>query len=432
MERRATRQPGTRFAIAAVMLILILTGWPRPADAYSVLSHEANVDALWDSSIKPLLHQRFSLATAAEIQHARAVAYGGSVIQDLGYYPFGNHFFSNLVHYVRSGDFVEALIHDAADLDEYAFALGALAHYAADNLGHPVAVNRAVPMMYPKLKQKYGDDVTYAESPASHILVEFSFDVLQVAAGSYAPAAYHHFLCFEVSKPLLERSFLETYGLKMQDVFFDEDLTIGTYRYAVSQAIPHMTDVAWREKHDAIDKAAPGAQRQQFVFILTRQEYEKTFGARYKRPNLIIRILAFLYRLVPRIGPFRVLSFKSPTPEAEKLFLDSFQQTRDRFRQSLDSLKAGHLTLPNTDFDTGKPTRRGEYGLADDTYDELLDKLAGRAFADVPDTLRANMIRYYEAPARTPPRTRKERKRAERTGRETTALSAASTTSPSR
>jgi hypothetical protein len=432
MERRATLQPGTRFAIAAVMLILILTGWPRPADAYSVLSHEANVDALWDSSIKPLLHQRFPRATADEIQHARAFAYGGSVIQDLGYYPFGNHFFSNLVHYVRSGDFVEALIHDAADLDEYAFALGALAHYAADNLGHPVAVNRAVPMMYPKLKQKYGDEVTYAESPASHILVEFSFDVLQVAAGSYAPEAYHDFIGFEVSKPLLERAFLETYGLKMQDVFFDEDLTIGTYRYAVSQAIPRMTDVAWREKHDAIDKAAPGAQRQQFVFNLTRQEYEKTFGARYKRPNLLIRILAFLYRLVPRIGPFRVLSFKSPTPEAEKLFLDSFQQTRDRFRQSLDSLKAGHLTLPNTDFDTGKPTRRGEYGLADDTYDELLDKLAGRAFADVPDTLRVNMIRYYEVPARTPPRTRKERKRAERTGRETTALSAASTTSPSR
>lgn len=431
------RQPCTRFAIAAIMThlilaILILAGWPRPAHAYSVLSHEANIDALWDSSIKPLLHQRFPLATADEIQHARAFAYGGSVIQDLGYYPFGNHFFSNLVHYVRSGDFVEALIHDAADLDEYAFALGALAHYAADNLGHPMAVNRAVPMMYPKLKEKYGNEVTYAESPASHILVEFSFDVLQVAAGSYAPEAYHDFIGFEVSKALLDRAFFETYGLKMQDVFLDEDLTIGTYRYAISQAIPHMTDVAWRQKHDAIDKVAPGAQRKQFVFNLSRQEYEKKYGARYKKPNLMVRILAFLYRLVPRIGPFRVLSFKSPTPEAEKLFLDSFQQARDRFHQSLDALKAGHLTLPNTDFDTGKPTRRGEYGLADETYDELLDKLAGRRFADVPDLLRANMIGYYGTPDQPPPRTRKERKRGERTRSEVTALSGAATTSPRR
>jgi zinc dependent phospholipase C len=404
----------------------------RPVSAYSVLSHEANIDALWDSSIKPLLHQQFPLATTDDIQHARAFAYGGSVIQDLGYYPFGSHFFSNLVHYVRSGDFVEALIHDAGDIDEYAFALGALAHYAADNLGHPIAVNRAVPMMYPELKKKYGDEVRYADSPASHILVEFSFDVLQVAAGSYAPEKYHDFIGFEVSKTLLERAFFETYGLKMEDVFLDEDLTIGTYRYAVSQAIPHMTDVAWRQKHDAIDKAAPGARRQQFVFNLSRQEYEKQYGARYRKPNLMVRILAFLYRLVPRIGPFRVLSFKSPTPQAEKLFLDSFQEARDRFKQSLDALMAGRMTLANTDFDTGKPTRRGEYGLADETYDDLLDKLAGRRFADVSSTLRTNLIGYYDTPEGAPPRSRKERKRAERTHRELIALAAASTTSSRR
>jgi hypothetical protein len=423
----------SRKAIAAAVVALVLMCLTPPASAYSVLSHEANIDALWDSSIKPLLHQRFPLATADDIQHARAYAYGGSVIQDLGYYPFGNHFFSNLVHYVRTGDFVEALLHDAGDLEEYAFALGALAHYAADNLGHPVAVNRAVPMMYPKLKQQYGDNVTYAESPKSHILVEFSFDVLQVAAGSYAPEAYHDFIGFEVSKELLDRAFLETYGLKVHDLFFDEDLTIGTYRYAVSQAIPQMTNVAWQQKHDLVDKAAPGATRQQFVFNLKRQEYEKQFGTRYKKPNLLIRVLAFLYRLVPRFGPFRVLTFKPPTPEAEKLFLDSFQQARDRFHQSLDALAAGHLTLPNTDFDTGKPTMRGEYALADTTYDELLDKLADRKFADVPDALRANMVRYFAAPAPTPgPQGRKARKRAERTRREAAALNAVSTTSSPR
>jgi len=411
-----------RRTMTAAALAVALTAIAPSASAYSVLSHEANIDALWDSSIKPLLHQKFPLATPDDLQHARAYAYGGSVIQDLGYYPFGNHLFSNLVHYVRSGDFVEALLHDAGDLEEYAFALGALAHYAADNLGHPIAVNRAVPMMYPKLKQKYGDTVTYAESPKSHVLVEFSFDVLQVAAGSYAPEAYHDFIGFEVSKQLLDRAFLETYGLKVHDLFFDEDLTIGTYRYAVSQAIPQMTDVAWRQKHDLIDKAAPGATRQQFVFNLKRQDYEKQFGARYKKPNVLIRVLAFLYHLVPKFGPFRVLSFKPPTPEAEKLFVDSFQQARDRFHQSLDALAAGHLTLANTDFDTGKPTRRGEYALADETYDQLLDKLSDRKFADVPPALRENMSRYYASADPPAPQGRKARKRAERTQREVAAL----------
>src|SRR4029077_16654623 len=131
-----------------------------PARAYSVLAHESNVDALWDTAIRPLLRHRFPRATPDELTAARAYAYGGSVIQDLGYYPFGNHFFSNLTHYVKSGDFVEAMIREARDVNEFAFALGALAHYTADNTGHPEAVNRAVPLMFPKLHEKYGQRVT--------------------------------------------------------------------------------------------------------------------------------------------------------------------------------------------------------------------------------------------------------------------------------
>ena len=88
--------------------------------------------------IQPLLAKQFPRATREDsCKQARAFAYGGSVIQDLGYYPFGSHFFSNLLHYVRTGDFVEAMIREARDVNEYAFALGALAHYAADNAGHP-------------------------------------------------------------------------------------------------------------------------------------------------------------------------------------------------------------------------------------------------------------------------------------------------------
>src|SRR5436190_19967458 len=94
---------------------------PAPASAYSVLAHEAAIDVVWDGAIRPLLLRRFPRTSGDDLLRARSYAYGGSVIQDLGYYPFGNKFFSNLLHYVRSGDFVETLIHDARDLDEYAF-----------------------------------------------------------------------------------------------------------------------------------------------------------------------------------------------------------------------------------------------------------------------------------------------------------------------
>ena len=368
---------------------------PRAATAYSVLAHEANVDALWDSAIAPMLRARFPSATPEQILAARAYAYGGCVIQDLGYYPFGSRFFSNLLHYVRTGDFIEALLRDAQDIDEYAFALGALGHYAADTDGHPMATNPAVALMYPKLRKQFGNRVTYAQSPKSHVMVEFSFDVVQVAAAAYAPEAYHSFIGFQVAKPLLERAFIETYGLQMKDVFFKEDLAIGTYRHAIGTTIPEMTKVAWGKKRDEIRKVIPGARKKTFVFNLKRRQYDKEFGADYEKPHGFARFLGFIYRLIPKVGPFRAFSFSVPTPEAERLFLDSFTTTRERYRQSLAALSATHLDLANTDFDTGQPTARGEYSLADETYDELLGKLADGAFANVSPSLRSNLVAYY-------------------------------------
>jgi hypothetical protein len=368
---------------------------PRPAAAYSVLAHEANIDALWDSTIKGMLHARFPDATPEAVIGARAYAYGGCVIQDLGYYPFGSRFFSNLLHYVRTGDFVEALIRDAQDLDEYAFALGALGHYVADNRGHPMAVNRAVALMYPKIKAQFGNTVTYAQSPQSHVLVEFSFDVVQVAAGAYAPEAYHNYIGFKVAKPVLERAFHDTYGIEMKDVFFGEDLAIATYRHAVSTTIPEMTKVAWGRKRDEILRVTPGMTKKTFVFHLPRKQYEQEFGADYAKPHGFARFIAFVYNVVPKVGPFRSFAFSVPSAEAERLFLESFISTREQFRQSLDAVRERRLHLPNTDFDTGRLTARGEYSLADATYDELVDKLYGRHFADVPAALSANIVAYY-------------------------------------
>jgi len=231
----------TRLLACAILAAALLV--PRSAGAYSVLAHESNIDAVWDSHIRPLLLARYPRTTDAQLLAARAYAYGGSVIQDLGYYPFGSKFFTNLLHYVKTGDFVEALIRDAQDVNELAFAIGALCHYAADTEGHAIAVNRAVPLMYPKLQRKYGDSVPYDKAPKEHILVEFAFDVLLVAHGGYQQQALHDFIGFEVAKPLLERAFRETYGLEMKDLFLSEDLAIGTYRHAVAGTIPDVTRV---------------------------------------------------------------------------------------------------------------------------------------------------------------------------------------------
>ena len=397
------------------MLLVLALGVcaPRQARAYSVLAHEANIDALWETSLRPLLTRRYPRATREEVTMARAYAYGGAVIQDLGYYPFGSHFFSNLVHYTRTGDFVEALIRESHDVNEYAFALGALAHYTADNVGHPEGVNRAVAMMYPKLRAEHGNSVTYADSPATHVIVEFSFDVVQAAGGGYVSDMYQSFVGFQVAKPVLERAFLATYGLEVKDVFMSEDLAIGSYRHAVSETIPEITRIAWRDKREEIQKLLPGAAEEKFVFNLSRQEYDKAYGTDYQKPGLLARFLAFLYRLLPKVGPLKPLQFKAPTKEAEALFLQSFKSTRERFRSALDALGRGRLDLPNTDFDTGKPSARGEYSLADETYAELLERLTRHDPATVPAALRHNINAFYAAaPSRMSDR--KERKRAEK------------------
>jgi hypothetical protein len=409
-----------RLTLVCVVALLLV---PERAAAYSVLAHEANVDALWDAAIRPLLLRRFPRATPTDLQNARAYAYGGSVIQDLGYYPFGSHFFSNLLHYVRSGDFVETMLREARDLNEFAFAIGALAHYAADNTGHPEAVNRAVPLMYPKLRAKYGDTVTYVQSPAQHVIVEFSFDIVQVAAGAYLPDVYHTFIGFQVAKPVLERAFRDVYGLEMKDVFGDEDLAISTYRRSVSELIPELTRAAWRSKKDEIARLTPGVKESAFIYTYTREQYEKDFGTGYKKPGWFSRLIAAFFKLLPKVGPLKPLSFKMPTPQAEALFSASFRDVRARYGAALDALGRGRLDLPNTDFDTGKPSAHGEYPLADETYAELIDRLSQRGFADVSAALRSNITAYYAAaPART--LTRKEAKRMEMVQKQLAALRA--------
>jgi hypothetical protein len=394
-----------RVLLAAVLMVC---GLSQVCNGYSVLTHEEIVDLVWADSIKPLLLQKFPAATPDDLHKAHAYAYGGCLIQDMGYYPFGNKMFSDLVHYVRSGDFVDNLVNESSDINEYAFALGALAHYAADIAGHP-AVNAAVAAEFPKLRAKFGPSVTYEEDHKAHIRTEFGFDVVQVAKERYTSDAYHDFIGFEVAKPLLERAFLKTYGVQLEDIFKNVDLSLGTFRWSVSRAIPEMTRVALLTKNDEMVKEDPSFSRKKFLYNLSRADYEKQWGKEYKKPGFGAKFLAFLFKLIPKFGPLKTVDFKMPKPNTETLYLKSVNTTVDEFRGYLRELRADKLVLANKDFDTSFPTKPGEYKLADETYAKLLDKLAKIKFVGVSPELRTNILAYYENPS-APNYTKKKRK----------------------
>jgi zinc dependent phospholipase C len=376
----------------AVFLALLISG--GTAFAYSVLTHEEIVDLLWTSELRPLLLARFPGLTEDQLTEAHAYAYGGAVIQDLGYYPFGSVEFSNLVHYVRSGDFVCELLQESMDANEYAFALGALAHYASDIAGHP-AVNQAVAVEYPKLQAKYGRSVRYADDHTAHLKTEFGFDMVQVAKNRYASQKYHDFIGFKVSKPLLERVFPVVYGLELKDVLAHEDLAISSYRYSVSQMIPEMTQIALRTHAKEMMHEEPTFAKKKFLYRLSRSDYEKEWGKDYPKPGFRTRLVAVLLRFMPKIGPFKAMAFKNPTAETEQLYFKSINTSVDQYRAFLKEVGAGTLRLPNCDLDDGQETKAAEYPLTDDTYAQLLAQLSQRKFDRTTADLRENVLQFY-------------------------------------
>jgi hypothetical protein len=366
--------------------------------AYSVLTHEEIVDLLWTDEIRPLLGKRYPGLSEDQLKQAHAYAYGGAVIQDLGYYPFGSKEFSNLVHYVRSGDFVRELLLESQDVNEYAFALGALSHYAADIAGHP-AVNQSVAIEYPKLRAKFGKSVLYAQDKTAHLKTEFGFDTAQVAKNRYASQQYHDFIGFQVSKPLLERVFPVVYGVELKDVLTHEDLAIGSYRFAISRLIPHMTQVALQVHKKDLIHETPDFAKQKFLYRLSRSDYEREWGKDYVKPGVGTRIISTLLRYMPRIGPFKGLSFKSPTPQTEDLYFKSINTTVDHYRAFLEAVRTDSLVVPNCDLDSGNVTKAAEYSLTDDTYATLLAQLSERKFDRTSPELRDNILQFYSDPS---------------------------------
>ncbi len=382
-------------AAAVAVLLLFQLVLPPAGSGYAVLAHQALIDSTWESHIKPLLKVHYPGATEEELSAAQAYAYGGSIIQDLGYYPHGSHFFSDLTHYVRSGDFVLALLRDAQNVYDYAFALGALSHYATDNQGHRLATNRAVPILYPKLKSRFGDFVTYEDDTLAHVKTEFGFDVLQVAQGQYASDSYHDFIGFEVSRPLLDQAFQQVYGIELRAVLDDEEKALTSYRRDVSKLIPEATRIAWSLKGKEIREEQPGTTHRRFLYNLSRSQFEKQWGKDYQRPSRKERFYAFLYKLLPKIGPLKVLQLKTPTPETEKMFEESFNASVREYENLLNEEGKSRLRLPNVNFDVGSETSGGKYRLNDDAHAQLLHRLAEMKFGCVSPDLRQEILNFF-------------------------------------
>ena len=383
------------FSLLAALLALAA----RPAAAYSVLTHQASIDSTWERCLVPAIERRYPGSTPEQLTDAKAYAYGGSIIQDMGYYPFGNVLFTNLTHYVRSGDFVRNLVRQAHDRNDYAFALGALAHYVADINGHPEGTNRAMASVYPELQVKFGDIITYHQAPKQHTQLEFAFDVVQLASGKYHTQDYHQKIGFQVSKAVLERAFLQTYGLELGQVILNVDLSIASFRFAVSQLVPMAARSAWHYKRKDILELSPGARRRDYLQRNSPRQFRREYGREYEKPGFGARILSYFIRVLPKIGPLKPFAFKLPTPEAQMFFKASFRMVMatycaDVARQSADTA-AAPLALANTDFDTGHPTRAGEYPLADETYGEWLRKLADKKFENLNPVARQNILTFY-------------------------------------
>ena len=378
-----------------VFLLLCCMVVFSPVRAFSILAHEAIIDAEWVSQIKPLLLKRYPKTTPDDLLKAHAYAYGGCLVADMGYMPFGTPYFTDLLHYVRSGDFITTLIDEAQDVNEYAFSLGALSHYMADKYGHSLATNRSVPLFDDKLKAKFGDVVTYDDDHTSHSRMELAYDVIQVARGHYATTEYHDFIGFSMSKPVLERAFLKTYGQDLNQLFPKFEATVSTFRWGVRDLFPAILNNAWKTRKDEIRKIDVHAKHKNYRFKMSRKMYDKEFGTDYTRPDFKARAVAFIIKTLPKIGPLKKFSFKYPGIECEKLFIHSMDSILANFADAMYRADRKQLRLGNIDFDTGKLSSVAEYRLADRTYGAMLLKLQENQFDHMNPGLQQDILSFY-------------------------------------
>ena len=425
-----------RLSFLAVFVCFL--GVVRPAHAYSLLTHEQLIDLTWDSSIVPLLKSRYPTLTPEQIEHARAYAYGGCVIQDIGYYPFGDQFFSDLTHYVRSGDFVVNLFRNAGNADELAFAVGALSHYIGDSVGHSQATNLAVPIEFPKLGAKYGPSVNYAEGEHQHVQTEFGFDINEIAHHRFAPVHYLRHVGLEIPTKQLALAFYQTYGL--QEDFTStrhSRINVSDYRFAVHRLIPRVAYAVTilHRKHEPTDVNNP--ELQQLTAEVDAIAKVNNWDAYRKKAGIGTYTLAGFIYILPKFGALKLTAVKGPTTQTEVEYIHSvilstneLNRTLRRFtpppstnstakeaaaadtqsepppsepltpkpnsaqavpRQSSDPTHP----LPDRDLDTGYPVRPSGYRLTDDTYATLLHRLTLTPTTPIPPGIKRDILAYY-------------------------------------
>jgi hypothetical protein len=384
----------------AFVLILAMVVYPSPATAYSVLTHEELIDLAWKDSIVPLLLNRYPGTSEAALNQAHAYAYGGSAIQDMGYYPFGKEFFSDLTHYVRTGDFIASLFRNARNVDELAFAIGALSHYLGDNTGHSECINPATAVEFPKLAHKYGEAVTYDEDPHAHVRAEFAFDIDQLSHRRLAPAAYLRHTGLQVPRAQVERAFYETYGLRLHEVLGPERPAIRSYRSSVRSYIPRFAHAETVLHGSGFPPDPDDAAFHAFEQQVQQAPFQHWDGARH-HAGLVTHLLAFAILIMPRIGPLSDLAIRGPNKQTETLYIHSVNDTMTQFRGVLRELKQqpeSPVTLPNRDLDTGELVKPGAYRLTDKTYAVLLQKVTADPAEGVPAGIRRDLLNFYSDP----------------------------------
>ncbi len=379
-----------------VALLLAATFLSADLRAYSVLTHEELIDLAWNDSIRPLLLAKFPGATESQLREAHAYAYGGSAVQDMGYYPFGKPFFSNLTHYVRTGDFVVWMLQNARNMNEYAFAVGALSHYLGDSIGHAQAVNPATAVAFPKLAQKFGAIVTYGESPHGHIRTEFAFDVDELRDLEFAPPAYLRHIGFKVPRKFLQRAFFATYGLNIYEVIGRARPALRSYRSSVRSFIPSFAEAeVVLHGHQFPDHPDDDAYRT-FADRVARTNYDRHWKHAYNGPGFKAHLLAILVFLVPKVGAASDLAIKIPTPDTQEWYLRSVNHTVDVLRDTLNGARNDvDPPLPNLVLDTGGRAQLGDYKLADQAYAQLLRRITEKPQRPISEDLRQHILAYY-------------------------------------
>ena len=393
---RSLYMPFQHFKKHFWIALLAVFCFPLSARSFSILAHEAIIDAEWDLTLKPILLKRYPTATLDDLIKAHSYTYGGSLVADIGYMPGGNAHFTDLLHYVRSGDFIINLLNEAQSLNEYAFALGALSHYVADKYGHSLATNVTVPELYPKLRQKFGNVVTYEDDHTSHSRMEFAYDAVQVGRSNYASVAYHDFIGFNIATPPLERAFKKTYGQDLNVIFKNFESSISMMRWGVKNLFPALTRKAWKANKAEIRKNNPGKKVRSFKYKMSRRMYNKEYTGKQNKPDFLARTLAFFVRILPKVGPLKNLKFVYPGKEGEQRFTEVFDTIIKQYAVALKKWDSQSLTLEDINLDTGGPLQYGDYELSDKTYCELVLNLQREQFASMSKTLQEHLVKYFD------------------------------------